>query len=492
MLVLFLLQNFALDLHRLTGILPVEMEEQQVQLTNTSPILVPEEENGQPVNTPVPAIARANYCLYARKSSEDDERQALSIESQVREMTFQAQNEGLNVIEIRQESHSAKATGQRPVFNKLLEDVRAGMFQGILSWAPDRLSRNAGDLGTLVDLMDNGYLIQIRTHGQVFTASPNDKFLLMILCSQAKLENDNRGLNVKRGQKTKCENGFRPNMAPLGYLNDRYTGRGMRKVFVDPDRAPLIKEMFEKVAAGGSGRDIYSWLKNETNLRTRKDRLLTLSSIYRMLNNPYYCGTFEYPVSSGIWYKGSYEPIISQELFKAVQLKLAIHPKTRPGAKKFAFSRTFKCATCGSGITAQEKRKKTTQGIHYYIYYGCTKARDLHCPEPCATEKEITEELVKRYDDETMERVQINIIFKERFEIFQKFSVMFTNDQGVERTIHENFVRHVFKEATNEEKRELVSCLGTQLYLENRRLIAFDTPTEEDSVEAQAQPGDQI
>lgn len=71
----------------------------------------------------------------------------------------------------------------------------------------DRLSRNAGDLGSLVDLMDSNKLQQIRTYGQSFSNTPNEKFLLMILCSQVKLENDNRGVNVKRGIRAKCETG---------------------------------------------------------------------------------------------------------------------------------------------------------------------------------------------------------------------------------------------------------------------------------------------
>ncbi|MDP3696463.1 MAG: hypothetical protein Q8R55_00340, partial [Candidatus Taylorbacteria bacterium] len=56
------------------------------------------------------------YCLYARKSSEADEAQALSIESQTKEMLLLAQKENLNIVEIKRESHSAKDTGQRPVF----------------------------------------------------------------------------------------------------------------------------------------------------------------------------------------------------------------------------------------------------------------------------------------------------------------------------------------------------------------------------------------
>lgn len=88
----------------------------------------------------------------------------------------------------RKESHSAKESGQRPVYNQLIVDIRKGMFNGILTWAPDRLTRNAGNLGSIVDLMDSKHLFEIRTHGQIFTNSPNEKFLLMILGSQAKLE----------------------------------------------------------------------------------------------------------------------------------------------------------------------------------------------------------------------------------------------------------------------------------------------------------------
>ena len=151
--------------------------------------------------------APVKYCLYARKSTESDELQALSIDSQIKEMLEMAKSENMDIVEVRKESHSAKDSGQRPVFNQLLTDIRSGMFNGILCWAPDRLSRNAGDLGAVVDLMDQGHLKEIRTHGQKFTNNPNEKFLLMILGSQAKLENDHKGQNVKRGLRAKCEQG---------------------------------------------------------------------------------------------------------------------------------------------------------------------------------------------------------------------------------------------------------------------------------------------
>lgn len=160
-----------------------------------------------PANQIMPPILSVEYCLYARKSSEDDKRQAMSIDSQIKEMTDLASREGFIIKEIRRESHSAKESGQRPVFKKLLEDILDGMFTGILSWAPDRLSRNAGDLGMVVDLMDQGKLQQIKTFSQSFSNNPNEKFLLMILCSQAKLENDQKGINVKRGIRAKYNMG---------------------------------------------------------------------------------------------------------------------------------------------------------------------------------------------------------------------------------------------------------------------------------------------
>lgn len=158
--------------------------------------------------SPIVQREPVRYCLYARKSSEAEEKQALSIDSQIKEMLTIAQRDNLNVVEMYRESHSAKDCGQRPVFNQLLTDIREGRFNGIIVWHPDRLSRNAGDLGAIVDLLDQKKLIEIRTHSQVFTNNPNEKFLLMILGSQAKLENDNKSINVKRGLKTKCEMGL--------------------------------------------------------------------------------------------------------------------------------------------------------------------------------------------------------------------------------------------------------------------------------------------
>ncbi len=270
---------------------------------------------GQPGDRAVVELPKVQYCLYARKSTESEERQILSIDSQVKEMLQLAERDGLEIVDIRREAHSAKDSGQRPTFNEIVKDIRSGRYTGILTWAPDRLSRNAGDLGSLVDLMDQKLLHEIRTYGQKFSNSPNEKFLLMILCSQAKLENDNKSVNVKRGLRMRCEMGLWPAPAPTGYLNEKRIDR-KGQVIVDPDRAPIIKQMFEKVVyEHWSGRKLYHWLKFDMNFRSiTSNKPLTLGNIYRLLETTFFYGVFEYPAGSGNWYTGKHTPLARYQM----------------------------------------------------------------------------------------------------------------------------------------------------------------------------------
>ncbi len=343
------------------------------------------------------------YCLYARKSSESDERQIMSIDSQLNEMKLIAQREGLNVVKVLEESHSAKESGKRPVFNELLGGFRNGLYNACLTWAPDRMSRNAGDLGSLVDMMDSGKLLQIRTYSQTFTNNPNEKFLLMILCSQAKLENDNRGINILRGIKTKCEMGWRPGVAPLGYMN-RHFG-GVKDIIPDPKRAPIIVEMYRKAGYHGwSGRRLKEWC-DEIGFTNRSGKPIALSQVFLILTNPFYYGEFEYP--AGKWFKGSHEPLISKELFELVQQTRG-DQKGKWGTKQFAFRGLLKCGHCGGEVTAEEKFKKLKSGeFNRHVYYRCTKKINLHCPEKYVNETALIQ-LLKQFIGENFEKIKLS------------------------------------------------------------------------------------
>lgn len=423
----------------------------------------------------LPGKKKLNFCLYARKSSERDELQALSIDSQIKEMQRIAEASELNVVDVRQESHSAKDSAERPVFNQMIKDIKSDKFQGILTWAPDRLSRNAGDLGSLVDLMDQNYLIEIRTCNQVFTNSPNDKFLLMILGSQAKLENDNKAINVKRGLKAKCEMGFRPGAPPLGYINEKYAQKGEKKIFLDPDRAPFIKQMFEKVAyEDWSGRDVHSWLRS-VDFTTRTGKNVTLSSVYELLKQTYYYGEFEYPITSGNWYKVAHESIITKELFEEVQRKISVAPRTRPGIKEFEFTRLFKCGGCGSGVCAEEKFKKLIDGsTKRYVYYHCTKGADRYCRQGVIPEEDLLEQLVKLMNTIPINNLRAQTKLKEEMERYRKFTetILLQKDKNsvVPKVDLRSFAKYVLREGSRDEKREIINCIGTTIYLKDRKI----------------------
>jgi DNA invertase Pin-like site-specific DNA recombinase len=426
----------------------------------------------QSIIQPTPKV---KYCLYARKSSESDEKQALSIDSQVKEMLQIAERSGLEIVDIRRESHSAKDSGQRPVFSEILKDIRSGRYTGILTWAPDRLSRNAGDLGSLVDLIDQKLLIEIRTYGQRFTNSPNEKFLLMILCSQAKLENDNKSVNVKRGLRMRCEMGLRPGVAPTGYLNEKRIDRKCQ-VIVDPERAPVIKQMFEKMAyEHWSGRKLYHWLKFDLNFRSAtSNKNLSLSNIYLILQNPFYYGVFEYPVGGGNWYTGKHEPIISKELFEKATIQLKRDRIVRGESKEFAFTKLMTCGLCGSGISAEEKFKKlkTTGLIARYVYYGCSRSRDAHCKSGYIHEEELIKQLIEIIGQMDMNEGDVRKKFDSEIKRMNKFQRTFlgnkiTNQKDIEFD-PKSYATYVLQEGTIAEKRELLSSFKNKISLSQK------------------------
>ncbi|MAZ67624.1 hypothetical protein CL652_02545 [bacterium] len=421
-----------------------------------------------------PVSDSVKYCLYARKSTESEERQVLSIDSQIKEMLQLAERENLEIVCMKRESHSAKNTGQRPVFNEILNEIRLGKYNGILTWAPDRISRNAGDLGQVVDLMDGGVLKEIRTYGQTFTNNPNEKFLLMILGSQAKLENDNRGVNVKRGLRARCEMGLWPGMAPVGYLNQKQIDKRCQ-IIIDPDRAPIVRQMFEKVAYDKwSGRKIYHWLKFELNFKSVGNHNLALSNIYRTLQNPFYYGEFEYPKGSGSWYKGKHEPIVTKELFTKVQEQLKRDNIVRQ-SKEFAFTKLMTCGLCGSGISAEEKYKQLKDGTTAkYIYYGCGRSKDRYCKNKYLREEELVNQLIKLMDEIDLEKSGVRAKFEDELKRFNKFYCKVLGISGRKEKHRDidikTYVKYVLGEGSSEEKRVLMNCFKTTLVVEHKRV----------------------
>ncbi len=383
-----------------------------------------------------------------------------------------AEREKLNIIEIKREAHSSKEVGQRPIYNQLLDEIRQGKFNGILTWAPDRLSRNAGDLGAVVDLMDKKQLVEIRTYSQKFTNNPNEKFLLMILGSQAKLENDNKAVNVKRGLRTRCEMGLWPCSPPTGYLSSKNVDQKCQ-VQIDPRRAPMIKKMFEKVAYEKmSGRRLHLWLKNEIDFKTKNGKHINLGNLYLILRNHFYYGRFEYPKGSGKWYNGKHEPIINKELFDLVQESISDHVINYQN-KEFAFTKIMVCGLCGSGITADEKFKKQQNGnIHRYVYYGCCKHIDKECKSGYIREEELIEQLANLMDEVHLDEIGMKEKIRIEVEKTKKFNMSVLGVKNEKIKVSDidirNYAKYVLRDGGMVEKRELLECLRSKILLSNK------------------------
>ncbi len=431
--------------------------------------------------------SKLQFCLYARKSSESDERQAMSIDSQIKEMLDLAKKDNLTVKEIREESHSAKSSGARPVFNQLISDIENGTFSGILTWAPDRLSRNAGDLGRLVDLMDQNKLLQIKTYSQMFSNNPNEKFLLMILCSQAKLENDQKGLNVKRGLRAKCEMGWRPGVSPLGYRNVMENNR-IEWIDVDKERGPIVTQIFHRVAnRGHSGRTIKKWL-DTIGFTTKNGKKLSLSRIYATLKNPFYYGRYEF---NGVWYTGKHQPLTTKEIFDKTQNQLLVPP--REWHKKiFPFKSLCKCGSCGGSVTAEEKYKKLKyNGYSKHIYYHCSRAIDYDCDEAYITEGDLIKQLIANIANIKINENLLSKSIKTEIERFHKLKTQVLQQEYVKGNLNDieedyltsqtkqkqlspkmakTYLIHILKAGTTEERQQILSVIQTKFILHNREL----------------------
>lgn len=395
------------------------------------------------------------YALYARKSTESDERQAMSIDSQVKEMMAVAEREGITVQAIKRESHSAKQSATRPIFLELVEDLRTGKYDALLTWAPDRLSRNAGDLGALVDLMDAGKLQEIRTYGQSFRNNPNEKFLLMILCSQAKLENDNKGVTIKRGMRARAALGWRPGNIPIGYLNRSLNGR--KDIVVDPERAEIIKEIFERVAVQKhSGRQVKRWL-DDIDFRSKRGGLLSLSQIYNILSNNFYYGEFEYP-KGGELRMGTHTPLITKDLYLAARRTIDEQTinRTKWGSKDLPYRRVFVCGVCGNHMTVEQSGE--------YIYIRCsgyTKDKG-RCDNASLTPEAINRQMVTAVNSGHIKRSSFLPTFNQLIDDHYRVtrSIMAKRDVTYSSTTRlRDYIIHVYTQGTISERQAVLEQL---------------------------------
>jgi hypothetical protein len=249
---------------------------------------------------------------------------------------------------------------------------------------------------------------------------------------------------------------------------------------VDEERAPIVKEIFKKVANEfWTGREIYLWLKNELDFKTRGGKHVALSGIYRMLDSTFYYGEFEFPKNSGNWYKGEHEPLISKELFKRARGNLIFAPR-QYGLKEFQFTKLITCGSCGSGITASEKIKRKLNGeVKRHVYYYCCNKMPGNCKPTYIREENLLEQIIKLMDKIDFDKEGISKKIQEELEKYNKFS------RSISATINKldknkispeiinvrTYAKYILNEGPIQEKRDLLINLKSKLVLRDNKIF---------------------
>jgi len=377
---------------------------------------------------------KIKYFLYARKSSESEDRQAASIDAQIEELNRLAERESLQIAAIFSEAKSAKEPG-RLEFNRMIEKLYKGEAQGILCWKLDRLARNPID-GSQIDWMiQKSVITHIRTYEKSYYPADN-VIMMQVEFGMANQYIRDLSVNVKRGLRAKVASGIFPSLAPAGYMNTPYRDKGDKEIVVDPERFPIIRKMWDLMLSGSyTPPRILEIANKEWGYRTPKhrtegDKPMSRSAIYKLFNNPFYYGEFEYPLGSGQWHKGKHQPMITREEFESVQRLLGRKRNPRPHTKFFSFTGMIACGECGSSVTAEEKHQlicssckhkfsysgktscpscgieiakmKKPKFLHY-IYYHCIKNKNHDCTQGSIKLADL-ENQIESY----LEKIQIN------------------------------------------------------------------------------------
>jgi site-specific DNA recombinase len=372
------------------------------------------------------------YRLYARKSTDTEDKQVQSLDDQVSFMKATAKREGVRIIgEPLRESKSAKRPEARPIFAELLEEIEAGKIDGIVCWKLDRLSRNPTDSGRIQQLLQDGKLKHILTAEKSYFPEDN----AIVFSVEAGMSNQyirELSSNTRRGMLSKVEKGNKPGVPPVGYLNDR-----LEKIIIaDPDRFNAMRMLWDKMLTGTySMAELVHIAADELHITTpvrgrTGGNPIAYSSICALFKNPFYTGKISF---KGVLYPGNHPAMITEEEFERVQQIIDPSHTTRPKDKTYNFQlrNLFRCGECGFAITAEQKHKtiKSTGEIKEYVYYHCTgKSKTMKCSQPKLHVNEdvlieqIKDKLSKFTIDPDFYKLAIEALAQEEDEVVEKYT----------------------------------------------------------------------
>lgn len=366
-------------------------------------------------NTP----EQLRYFLYARKSSESEDRQMASIEDQTAEVNKIAQELGLKIVGVFSESKSAKKPG-RKAFNEMLLKIEQGEADGILCWKLNRLARNPIDGGKISWLLQQNIIKHIQCYGRDY--KPTDNVLMMqVELGMANQFIKDLSVDIRRGVENKAKRGWNPSPTlPVGYIHnkDRKGKVHPIEIIPDPERYPIVKKLWELMLTGSYSIAEIKREGDKMGLVSERKKPYVISTYHQMFSCEFYFGYFYWRniKQVRIRYKGHHQTAISEEEFDKVQCFLGNNRRaTRAKQYDYAYRGWLRCGECHSSITAERKfQVRCTQCRHKFsclnkddcpkcdtkikdmkdptvidiTYYRCTK-RKRKCSQKFITEQDL-------------------------------------------------------------------------------------------------------
>lgn len=315
-------------------------------------------------------IRSYRYVLYARKSTSDEHgEQFRSLEDQVKSCQEMATRLGINVVKVIREDKSAKISqysdGQRHKFYQMVEDIENGKYDGILSYHPDRLSRNTFDSGKLVDMLDTGKLIDLKFPTTEFRNNASGKLMLNIMFAMAKEYSEKLSENVKRGMHGNFDEGKANGSHKWGYEIDEASGQ-----YNPSESFELIQKGFLMLAQGNASQAevIDMWLHAGIARKTKGDPrkskrphtiLITKQTASKLFSDTFYYGVLRSKRNGTQTdlrdaYNGRFESMITEEIYNAIQAigisRARTTKKTKASAPFSPFQQFIFCNVCNNKV----------------------------------------------------------------------------------------------------------------------------------------------
>lgn len=315
------------------------------------------------------------YAIYCRKSTDEAEKQARSVEDQISECLELADRQGLNVPgKPIIEKQSAKMPGCRPLFTKLLKSIAAGEIDGIIAWHPDRLARNMKEGGEVIHLINMRKLVDLKFVSHPFSNDPSGRLLLAIAFAMASQYSEQLSLNVQRGNKHNLLEGKSGGHFKHGYIRDA-------SGFYRPDgnNYELIKKAWQLRLKNLSYEKILEWLNKEGYVRTLKKKKSKLKQIQPMSKQKL-VGLFKDPIYYGVLEQSSskvvlsehydFKPMITEDEYYEVQrFNARGHEMPKEKVKlHFPLRGLLKCNECQKPCYAGASKSRNGER---YLYYRC-------------------------------------------------------------------------------------------------------------------------